>query len=131
MGTVIFLCATLCLLLHTNRSRLPEIMSETTDPRSKRKRAASPAGDASTEQVARSDAIWFDDGNIVLQAERMQFRVHCGVLIKYSGVFRDMFDVGHPGSQSEATVDGVPVVHLHDSQMDVEWILRALYGDRR
>lgn len=40
--------------------------------------------------IVRSD-IWQFDGNVVLQAENIQFRVHKSVLAANSVVFKDMF----------------------------------------
>ena len=45
--------------------------------------------------VTRSD-IWLEDGNIVLQAENMQFKVHRGLLARVSPVFADVFSVPQP-----------------------------------
>lgn len=70
--------------------------------------------------------MWLDDGNIILQAENMQFRVHrTVVLAMHSTVFQGMFGIPQP--QGEPTVDGCLVVYLSDSAQDVEHFLNALY----
>ncbi|KZP19036.1 hypothetical protein FIBSPDRAFT_828608 [Athelia psychrophila] len=74
----------------------------------------------------RSD-IWYDDGNIVLQAQNVQFKVHKSILAHSSSVFRDMFSVPQPPSQDTHLVEGCPVVHLSDSAEDVSYILQALF----
>ncbi|KAJ3512110.1 hypothetical protein NMY22_g15433 [Coprinellus aureogranulatus] len=74
------------------------------------------------------EELWFDDGNVVLQASNVQFKVHRGVLAKHSPIFSDLFQVPHP--ESEPTVEGCPVVELQDSEKDIKNILKALYGDQ-
>lgn len=96
----------------------------------KRQRSGSSAGDQETmpsDSVVRSQELWFDDGNTVLQAENTQFKVHRGVLSKHSPIFADLFRVPQP--TNEPTVDGCPVVQLPDSADDVTHILAVLYGD--
>ncbi|KAF5374143.1 hypothetical protein D9615_008825 [Tricholomella constricta] len=87
----------------------------------KRKRADD---SPSKGEPTRSD-VWFLDGNIILEAERKQFRIHRGVLAKHSDVFKDMFDVPQP--PNEPVLEGCPIVHLSDSAQDIELLLNALY----
>ena len=77
--------------------------------------------------VKRSEEVWLDDGNVILQAENVQFRVHRSVLSKHSPVFSGLFKVPHP--PGEPNVDGIPIVVLHDSPEDLKHVLLALYGD--
>ncbi|KAF7978940.1 hypothetical protein HWV62_44155 [Athelia sp. TMB] len=93
---------------------------------SKRKRL-----DSSEDAIdpVRSD-IWYDDGNVVLQAENTQFKVYRGILAQSSPVFRDMFAFPQPPLEDAQLVDGCPVVHLSDSAKEVRYILRALSGQR-
>ncbi|KAJ7678136.1 hypothetical protein DFH06DRAFT_1422696 [Mycena polygramma] len=93
--------------------------STTSEPRAKRQRTDS------AEDVTRSD-IWQDDGNVVLQAESTQFRVHWSVLSKNSAFFQEMRTLPQPPDQP--TVEGCPVVTLHDSVLDVQYLLEALYN---
>ncbi|KAJ6519026.1 hypothetical protein C8R45DRAFT_950044 [Mycena sanguinolenta] len=69
--------------------------------------------------------IWFSDGKVVLQVQNIQFRVHWGVLVLHSSVFRDVRR--RPRSRDEPTVDGCPVIQLSDNPTDVEYLLNALY----
>ncbi|KAJ6519069.1 hypothetical protein C8R45DRAFT_950158 [Mycena sanguinolenta] len=55
-------------------------------PPAKRQRT----GDAPTRPITRSDYLWIDDGNVVLQAGDLQFRVHWGVLARNSSILRAM-----------------------------------------
>lgn len=77
----------------------------------------------------RSKDFWFSDGNIVLQTEDTQFRVHGGVLIRHSQVFKDVLDIPQPGQPSEPQVDGCPVMPLFDDTEDVQAILSILYNN--
>ncbi|KAH8101839.1 hypothetical protein BXZ70DRAFT_1007079 [Cristinia sonorae] len=69
--------------------------------------------------------LWFDDGNIILIAERTGFRVHKSILSWCSEVFRDMFPVPQP-VDAEMWGD-CPVVHLSDTKQDVERMLTMLF----
>ncbi|PPQ81690.1 hypothetical protein CVT24_003122 [Panaeolus cyanescens] len=73
-------------------------------------------------------ALWFDDGSVVIQAGQTRFRVHRSMLSRCSTVFKDMFSLAQPGDAgSEESVEGCPVVCLHDSAKDVEYLLCAIY----
>lgn len=37
-----------------------------------------------------SNDVWFDDGNVILQAESTLFKVYRGILAQNSSVFHDM-----------------------------------------
>lgn len=122
--------ALISLLLYThaydaNAELLHRIMNNDSESARHAKRARTDVDDAPPLAPTRSD-IWFEDGNVVLQAENTQFRVHRGVLTKSSEVFRDMFAIPQP-----ATVDECPLVHLADTAEQVQWVLKALYGDRK
>ena len=81
-----------------------------------------------TPAVTRSE-YWLDDGNIVLQAENVQFRVHRSVLARQSNVFKDMFGMPQPLQPEEPTVDGCPIVWLSDAADDVKMMLAAFYDN--
>ena len=68
--------------------------------------------------------FWFPDGNVILLVEDIAFKVHQGQLVRHSDVFRDMFSLPPPASE---TLDGIPWVQLHDDPSDVLHLLRALY----
>ncbi|KAI5896306.1 uncharacterized protein SCHCODRAFT_01212072 [Schizophyllum commune H4-8] len=82
--------------------------------------------DANAGPISRSKKIWFDDGNLIVQAEQTQFRVHKGVLAKHSIFFRDLKDVPQPDT-TDALVDGCPVVVLQDEAEAVEYMLVVIY----
>ncbi|KAF7370393.1 BTB domain-containing protein [Mycena sanguinolenta] len=74
--------------------------------------------------IKHSD-LWIDDGNVVLQAGNIQFRVHWGVLARNSSIFRGMR--GLPQPLEQPSVEGCLVVELSDDPSDVEYLLNTLY----
>ncbi|KDR86012.1 hypothetical protein GALMADRAFT_132623 [Galerina marginata CBS 339.88] len=77
------------------------------------------------EEPRRSAAYWFDDGNVILQAENTRFRVHYTILSRHSQVFQDMFSLPQP--EEEALFDGCPLVHVSDAPDDWSNIFSILY----
>lgn len=75
--------------------------------------------------MTRSD-IWFDDGNIVIQAESTQFKVHRSVLAAHSLVFKEMFSILELPTEQGSAVEGCPVFQVSDSAVDIAIVLRAL-----
>ncbi|KAI5896296.1 uncharacterized protein SCHCODRAFT_02614494 [Schizophyllum commune H4-8] len=73
------------------------------------------------EPISRSD-IWFDDGNIVLQAENVQFRFFQGILAAYSPFFKDVFSIPQPAAGADV-VEGCPVMRLPEKAADVNYML--------
>ncbi|KDR86013.1 hypothetical protein GALMADRAFT_49237, partial [Galerina marginata CBS 339.88] len=73
----------------------------------------------------KSADYWFDDGNVILQAENTQFRVHRGNISRHSQVFRDMFSLPQP--EKEPLFEGCPLVHVSDAPQDWENIFSILY----
>ncbi|KDR69963.1 hypothetical protein GALMADRAFT_255290 [Galerina marginata CBS 339.88] len=82
------------------------------------------AGIADSINTTRSN-IWFEDGNIIFQAQMTQFRVHKGILGRHSSVFKDMLSVPQPSG--EITSEGFPIVHLADRPEDWQNVLITLY----
>ncbi|KAF7295893.1 hypothetical protein HMN09_01133000 [Mycena chlorophos] len=75
--------------------------------------------------VYRVEELWFDDGNIVLQAGSAQYRVFRGILARNSAVFQDMLSFPQP--PNEELVDGCPLVYLPDNEVEVTPFLKALF----
>ncbi|KZP30457.1 hypothetical protein FIBSPDRAFT_926324 [Athelia psychrophila] len=96
-------------------------------PALKRKRTEDESLEGSTTPapLVRSD-IWYDDGNVILQAGCTQFKLYRGVLGENSSVFKDMFSFPQPPLVGTELVDGCPVVHLSDSAEDVKYVLQAI-----
>ncbi|GBE89326.1 hypothetical protein SCP_1503340 [Sparassis crispa] len=79
-----------------------------------------------SEDAVQQDAdFWFEDGNIVLIANRTAFRVHQGVLSRHSEVLRSLLILSQP--VDEETMFGCPSVHMSDSPTDLQHLLRVLY----
>ncbi|KAF8906803.1 hypothetical protein CPB84DRAFT_1675429 [Gymnopilus junonius] len=78
------------------------------------------------EPVKNSD-FWFEDGNVVLQAQTTQFRVHRSILARHSNVFKDMNGMPQPAEQE--LLDGCPVVHLYDDPKDWLNIFGIIYNN--
>ncbi|KAF5336573.1 hypothetical protein D9611_006491 [Ephemerocybe angulata] len=85
-------------------------------------RQADSATDSST---TRCKDLWFSDGNIILEAENTQFRVHQSILARHSILFADMFTLPQPAD--ETAIEGCSVILLQDSAEDTEYMLRGLY----
>jgi hypothetical protein len=90
--------------------------------------AAGTGGDSdeSVSNLTRHPDLWFDDGSIVLNAETTLFRIHRTTLSAHSTVFSDMFGIPQPPDQG--AIEGCTVVHLPDTALDLEFLLRALYN---
>ena len=101
-----------------------------TGPRTKRTRTdvedppPSPPAD-----LKKDDELWFDDGNIVLIAKDVGFRIFRSLLEKQSPVFSDMFAFASP--RAGEAYDGCPIVHLSDSPEDMRHLLRILIPSTR
>ncbi|KAI9058575.1 hypothetical protein FKP32DRAFT_1606438 [Trametes sanguinea] len=76
----------------------------------------------------RDPWLWYPDGNVVLVAQGVAFRVHCGVLARHSYVFKSWFS--SPAIQGSEWLDGVPIVRLRpvDTAHDLQQALLAMYG---
>ena len=73
-----------------------------------------------------SNDFWFDDGNVILVASRIGYRLHGGILARHSPVFQDMLSFPQPEYSAEKA-DGCPVVQLTEDAEDLEIVLRILY----
>jgi len=80
-------------------------------------------------QPYKRSQYWFDDGSIVLQVERTQFRVHTSMLARHSNIFKDMFAIPQPKELLEPLIESCSIVQLHDKAEDVEIILGLFYDN--
>ena len=75
--------------------------------------------------------LWFEDGNLVLVAGNVEFRVYKGPFMAQSGFFKDMLSLPQPSPlEGGAASAGGPspscaIVHLADSPEDVRHFLRV------
>lgn len=98
-------------------------MSNQTDNSRKRPRTRS-AKPIPPEALERYEEFWLEDGNIVLVAQNVAFRVYQGLLTKQSAVFKDLFSSAE--TRADETYDGVPVVRLFDSPVELRHLFRVL-----
>ncbi|CAA7266033.1 unnamed protein product [Cyclocybe aegerita] len=75
----------------------------------------------------RCSTLWFADGNVVVQVENTQFRVHRSVLSQHSDILADCFEMPQP--EGEPTMEGCPLLYLPDVARDVEYVISTLYGE--
>ena len=101
---------------------------ESPDPDAPRKRQWTEESDKESEdsKPTRHIDLYFDDGNIVLIADEVAFRVHSSILSLRSPVFKDMLAMPQPASTD--TFDGCPVVNLPDCWCDVAPFLDFIYN---
>jgi hypothetical protein len=71
---------------------------------------------------------WFQDGDVVLAAGSVMFKVHSTVLAAGSGVFADLFALGRP-AEEDAGYGGAPTIPVHDDANDWLEVLPWLYCD--
>ncbi|KZP10321.1 hypothetical protein FIBSPDRAFT_838656 [Athelia psychrophila] len=76
------------------------------------------------ETPTRSQSLWLEDGNVVIQAEATQFKVYRGLLALHSPIFKDMFALPQPPS-GEQLVEGC-LVRLSDAAADVSIVLETI-----
>lgn len=107
-------------------------------PASKRKREDDDTGSQasqdswSTNTTITRSKYWLDDGNVILQAENTQFRVHRSMLSRNSSVFSDMFSIPQPPHMDQGEqLEGCPIIHLSDKASDVEYLISILYDNTR
>lgn len=86
------------------------------------------SGDESISRK-RDEEFWYSDGNVILVAQDVEFRVYKGLLAEHSPVFRDMFSLPQllPASEPVVTLseDACPIVYLSDSAEDLRHVLHA------
>ncbi|KAI0338385.1 hypothetical protein BDW22DRAFT_709990 [Trametopsis cervina] len=77
--------------------------------------------------LERSPDVWFADGNCVLQAENVLFKVYTGVLSKQSAFFASLFSLPQPADTQE-TYDNCPLIPLigHTAK-DATYFLKAMF----
>ena len=101
-------------------------MATAEQPPPKRKRDEPDVAPTGSADPIRSD-IWYDDGNVILQAEGTLFKVHRSVLARSSSVFKDMFSFPQPPFTDTEMMDGCPVVKLSDSAEEVGYVLEGIF----
>ena len=81
------------------------------------------------DDAVKDSEFWYEDGNVILVAHHVQFRIYQGILAEISPVLKEMFSLSNPaGSPTECLV-----VPLSDNPESVRRILRIIMpkGGRR
>ncbi|KIK55447.1 hypothetical protein GYMLUDRAFT_175576 [Collybiopsis luxurians FD-317 M1] len=82
-----------------------------------------------SDVATKDEKFWFYDGSIVLWVEDTHFRVHQTVLSNSSEIFSTLFTLPQPdNNQLQDTIEGCPIVQLHDRSKDFRDLLNALYN---
>ncbi|KAJ6567036.1 hypothetical protein B0H19DRAFT_1374367 [Mycena capillaripes] len=81
--------------------------------------------DTEPTEPQRVQELWFEDGNLVIEAGKSRYRVYRGVLATRSSVFQDM--LAFPQPPDSELVEGCPFVRLTDSESEVTSFLKALF----
>jgi hypothetical protein len=71
---------------------------------------------------------WFQDGNIVLQAQYTLFRVHRSVLSHHSQIFKDAFS---RLTEKNELIEGCPVISISDTDEDAGNLISLLYDSNK
>ncbi|KAI9061836.1 hypothetical protein FKP32DRAFT_1677767 [Trametes sanguinea] len=96
--------------------------------------------ESESENPQPDDEFWFEDGNLILIAGDVEFRIYKGPLIANSPVFKDMLSLPSPGPPPDQTVatpaatggsqcscgKNPALVHVQDSPEDMRHFLQAL-----
>ncbi|TFK89054.1 hypothetical protein K466DRAFT_545972 [Polyporus arcularius HHB13444] len=77
------------------------------------------------ENRTRDADYWFDDGNLILVAEEVEFRVYAAPLMRRSPVFREMLSLPQPQADGAAYLS-IPTVRLYDHPTDVRRLLGSI-----
>ncbi|KAI0832373.1 hypothetical protein BC628DRAFT_1528243 [Trametes gibbosa] len=73
--------------------------------------SASASSDVSSElpKVERHHEYFFTDGNVVLQIEDTQYKLHRSLLEKHSPIFRELFTIPQPEGSTEGCTEDNPI----------------------
>ena len=100
-------------------------------PRSLSESDAGTKGDpsASLTSLEQDREMWFQDGNVVLVAQKTAFRVYKGLLAQQSSIFSDLFLL--PPPRDGETIEGIPVVRLDDRAEELRHILLIIFCNKK
>ncbi|ETW84954.1 hypothetical protein HETIRDRAFT_473637 [Heterobasidion irregulare TC 32-1] len=88
------------------------------DPPSDRKR---PRTELDAELLINHPALYFDDGNVILQCGKTLFRVHRSILLKHSTLFQEML------APARDTLRDCTSIKVVDDKDDMEALLNTIY----
>ena len=72
--------------------------------------------------------LWYEDGNVILEAEDTLFRVPTIILANTSRVFRELFLLAD--APDAETYECCPLIHLIDRAIDMTYFIKALLDPR-
>ncbi|KAJ7802874.1 hypothetical protein B0H14DRAFT_3884335 [Mycena olivaceomarginata] len=84
------------------------------------------SGDVLELQPKRVIDLWFEDGNVVIQAEDYQFCLFKSFLTTRSPIFKDTFSIPQP--EDAERINGCPVLRIHDSATDAAHFFMAIFN---
>ncbi|TCD63700.1 hypothetical protein EIP91_005105 [Steccherinum ochraceum] len=73
--------------------------------------------------------VWLEDGDVILVAQNVAFKVFQETLAEHSKLFSDLFSSFQSPTSQVPVLDGCPVVELSDTVPDLTNVLQALYID--
>ncbi|KAI1795466.1 hypothetical protein LXA43DRAFT_44558 [Ganoderma leucocontextum] len=94
----------------------------------------SPNTPPASQNRQRDEELWYPDGNIVLIAREIEFRLYQGPLMEHSRVFQDMLTMPQPppkdpSTQSDSGTSPTCVtINVDDSPEDLRHFLRVFVG---
>lgn len=74
------------------------------------------------------EAIWLDDGNVILRSGDVMHRVHRSVIGKYSDFFQRVFLVQ---KELNSDYENPPVLSVTDNELALLHYVRARYNEDR
>ena len=75
--------------------------------------------------LLRDTTYWFPDGNVIILAGKVAFRLYHGILATQSSVFDDMLDFPQP--EGAPTIVGCPILELPDADCDLRHIFSVIF----
>lgn len=75
----------------------------------------------------QSEDVWYADGNIILIAKNVGFRVYSGILREQSRALADMLSQVPPPAES-ATYEGCPIIWIPEDPRELSYFLKALHN---
>lgn len=75
----------------------------------------------------KESSLWFDDGNVVLQAEATQYKVHRGVVSLHSAILQNLLKPSSEDVKPEV-VEDCPLFVLKASSADLTLLLNYTYN---
>lgn len=73
------------------------------------------------------EELWLRDGNFIVVAKEMSFKVHASVLERHSSVFRELLEGPQPGGGPAEVVEGCRVLRVLDWGADLARLLDIMY----